>query len=52
MDLMTLANFSYIRQSEVSLADLKISTIFCYCIHFWNLITQLTVFFPPVQPMM
>ena len=48
MDLMILANFSHIRQSEISLADLTISTNFrhfCYCMHFWNLITQLTVFF-------
>ena len=28
MDLMTLANFSHIRQSEISLADLTISTNF------------------------
>ena len=48
MDLMTLANFSHIRQSEISLADLTISTNFrqfLFLHAFWNLVTQLTVFF-------
>ena len=39
MDLMILANFSQIFQSQISLADLTILTNFRhfrYCVHFWT----------------
>ena len=63
MDLMTLANFSHIRQSEISLADLTISTNFrqflflhaflesCYTINciFSSCTTRDVMFFKKVQ---
>ena len=38
MNLMILANFSQIRQSKISSANLMILmnlSHFCYCMHFW-----------------
>ena len=45
MALAILANFSRIRQSEISLVDLKILTNFRhfrYRMHFWTYVSQLS----------